>query len=81
MISSDTPGAGQAVNAAVTVTVNGHTAQNVSAVYQSQAYGIYLVSFQVPTVLHTGIYPLTLSAVGPDSKTYAGPSTFIPVGQ
>lgn len=81
VISSSAAGAGQAVYAALSVTVNGVSVGDVSAVYQSQVYGIYLATFQVPQNLQPGLYPLTLSAVGPDSNTYAAASSFIPVGQ
>lgn len=81
VIGSSSPGSAQTVNAALSVSVNGLSTGDVSAVYQAQAYGMYLVTFQVPKNLQPGLYPLTLSAVGPDSKTYAAPSSFIAVGQ
>jgi uncharacterized protein (TIGR03437 family) len=81
VIGSTLAGEGQVVNGALTITVNGVSVGDVSAVYQAQAYGIYLVTFRVPDNLQPGLYPLTLSEVGPDSNTYAAASSFIMVGE
>lgn len=81
VIGSTLAGEGQVVNGALTITVNAVSVGDVSAVYQAQAYGIYLVTFRVPDTLQPGLYPLTLSEVGPDSNTYVAGSSFIMVGQ
>lgn len=79
-ISTGTPGVvNQTLNAPVTVTVNGSTVTGATAVYQPQGTGVYLVTFQVPTGLATGIYPLTLTVPGTDGQTYSGQGSFIPV--
>ena len=78
-LTSSAPGSSELVTAPITITVNGEPAANVTAQYQSQAYGLYLVWFTLPSDLNGGVYPVTLSAVGSDTNVYSAQSTFIAV--
>ncbi len=80
VITTGAPGVpNQTLNQPVTVTVNGAAAFGPTAVYEPQGIGVYLVTFQVPTGLATGIYPLTLTVPGSDGQTYSSQGSFIPV--
>ncbi len=80
VITTGVPGvANQTLNEPVTVTVNGSAAFGPTAVYEPQGIGVYLVSFQVPTGLATGLYPLTLTVPGTDGQTYSSQGSFLPV--
>ncbi len=79
-ISTGVPGVvNQTLNQPVTVTLNGSAVAGATAAYQPQGIGVYLVTFQVPSGLATGIYPLTLSVTGTDGQTYLGQGSFLPV--
>ena len=81
VVSTFVPGAGESVSAPVTVTLNGAPINTpVTAIYQPQVFGVYLVTFQLPSSINAGSYPLTIS-VTPSGGTPATSQTVqLPVG-
>jgi uncharacterized protein (TIGR03437 family) len=81
VVSTNVPGAGQAVSAPVTVTLNGVSiTSGVTAVYQPQVFGVYLVTFELPASLNAGSYPLTITITPPGGTPAASQTVQLPVG-
>ncbi len=80
VVSTTVPGAGQSVSAPVTVTLNGVPITGVTAIYQPQVFGVYLVTFQLPSSMSAGSYALTINVTPSGGTPAASQTVQLPVG-
>ncbi len=80
VVSSSEPGAGQAVAVPMTVTLNGVPVSGATAIYQPQVYGVYLVTFSLPSSLNAGSYSLSIGVAPAGGTPVATQTVQLPVG-
>ncbi len=80
VVSTTVPGAGESVSAPVTVTLNGVPIGGVTAIYQPRVFGVYLVTFQLPSSMNAGSYALTIGVTPSGGTPAASQTVQLPVG-